>query len=140
MIDEAALVAWGERVFRFARHRGWDVADAEDIRQAALLQCLKEGRPPPRLLFAYLNARAAVRPLRERGFVPLADPPRAVSPLDAQLDASTYLASLPKGDAHLLRRWMAGEEPTDMRRKDQTARRRALARYRILGTLRRRPA
>jgi hypothetical protein len=137
MTDQAAVQRWGERGFRYARSQGWDSADAEDIRQAMIVDYLEHRDKVLRFRFAYLHATYYLRQIwwpHQR--LPLSRTVGPPLPLDAQLDASAFLARLSKAEAHLMRRWLAGYEPTDVRKHDHAAKRRALARSRILVALR----
>jgi hypothetical protein len=137
MTDQTAVQRWGERGFRCARSQGWDIADAEDIRQAMMVDYLEQEGKILRFWFAYSHAvsRLGGRWAARQDFS-LSLSVGVVPPLDAQLDASAFLARLSKADAHLMRRWLAGDEPTDVRKHDHAARRRAWARSRILVALR----
>lgn len=133
-----ALRAWGERGFQYARARGWDIAQAEDIRQAFIVELLEHAGQPLNVPIAFWKALRQQAPVWwDMRRDPFPSQYTYLPPTDQQLDASAYLAMLSKADAHFLRRWLAGEDVSpDVRKNDLPRRRRDERRRRLLGRLR----
>ncbi len=138
MIAEATLLALGEWGFRYARWRGWPIAEAEDIRQEMILDYLEHGgQQTMTLRHRYLGAVYRLRrPWWVSRRAPMPQRAHYLPPTEEQLDASTYLRMLSKAEAQIVRRWLTGYEPTDVRKENYAARRRAWTRGRIMVRLR----